>query len=73
MTSFLDYYKIILEKVSFEPLLLRKEYQKAKRNLCTDEIKELNKWLQLKGLAIGAGEHSDTAVKPQHVGQHIMS
>lgn len=73
MTSFLDYYKIILEKVSFDPLLLRKEYQKAKCNLCGEEIRELNKWLRLKEITIYPDEHFKTEAKPEHVPQHIMS
>ncbi len=73
MTSFLDYYKIILEKVSFDPMLLRKEYQKAKRNLCTDETKELNKWLQSRGFAIGVNEHARMNVNPEHFRQNVHS
>jgi hypothetical protein len=29
-TSFLDYYKMILEKVSFDKKLMNKEYKKAR-------------------------------------------
>ncbi len=49
-TTFLDYYKTILDKVSFDPNLFAKEYQKATRNLHTSEIGDLNSWLRSKGL-----------------------
>ena len=49
-TSFLDYYKMILDKVSFDSNLFTKEYQKATRNLHTHEIGDLNSWLRSKGL-----------------------
>ena len=48
-TSFLDYYKMILDKVSFDQNLFMKEYQKATRSLHTDEIGDLNSWLRSKG------------------------
>jgi hypothetical protein len=48
--SFLDYYKMILDKVSFDSNLFAKEYQKATRNLHTHEIRDLNSWLRSKGL-----------------------
>ena len=48
--SFLDYYKTILEKVSFDRRLLTKEYNKAKHVLGTSEIRELDSWLMGKGL-----------------------
>jgi hypothetical protein len=50
MVSFLDYYKIILDKVSFDPALVKKEYQKAINNLHTDEIGDLNQYVSSKGL-----------------------
>lgn len=49
-TTFLDYYKMILDKVSFDPNLFTKEYQKATRSLHTNEIGDLNNWLRSKGL-----------------------
>jgi hypothetical protein len=49
-TSFLDYYKMILDKVSFDSNLLTKEYQKATRSLHSHEIGDLNSWLRSKGL-----------------------
>lgn len=50
-TTYLDYYKQILEKVSFDPLLFRKEYLKASKSLTVSEKEELDKWLQALGLA----------------------
>lgn len=44
--SFLEYYKLILQKVSFDPLLLRKEYRKAIQQLRPDEVDQLEKWLR---------------------------
>lgn len=49
-TSFLDYYKMILDKVSFDPNLFLKEYNKAIRSLHNHEIGDLNRWLQANGL-----------------------
>ncbi|MDR7131589.1 hypothetical protein J2X69_003953 [Algoriphagus sp. 4150] len=50
-SSFLNYYKSILEKVSFDQKLLEKEYRKAKQLLENSEARELDYWLQRKGLA----------------------
>ncbi|WKN33853.1 hypothetical protein PZB74_11010 [Porifericola rhodea] len=49
-TSFLDYYKLILEKVSFDPQLLTKEYRKALNALHAQEAQQLESWLIEKGL-----------------------
>lgn len=49
-TSFLDYYKMILEKVSFDQQLLSKEYRKARHVLRAHEAKQLDYWLKAKGL-----------------------
>ena len=49
-TSFLDYYKMILDKVSFDPKLFSKEYKKATRSLPSHEVNDLNSWLRTKGL-----------------------
>jgi hypothetical protein len=73
MTSFLDYYKIILDKVSFDPVLFQKEYQKAKRNLRTDEIRDLNWWLQSRGFQINVGECRNTAIMSGNYRQNILS
>ncbi|SFU02081.1 hypothetical protein SAMN04489724_3361 [Algoriphagus locisalis] len=48
--SFLDYYKTILEKVSFDRRLFSKEYSKAKQMLGASESRELDYWLKSKGL-----------------------
>ena len=48
--SFLDYYKEILEKVSFDSHLLNKEYQKAINTLNTSEIQQFDSWLHESGL-----------------------
>jgi len=49
-TTFLDYYKMILEKVSFSKELLIKEYQKALRTLEPKEAGDLNHWIKMNGL-----------------------
>jgi hypothetical protein len=61
-TSFLDYYKLILDKVSFDQSLLSKEYEKAKRNLRADEIGDLNRWVQSKKLPVNLTEASQSAM-----------
>jgi len=43
--TFLDYYKEILEKVSFDSNLLNKEYQKAIRCLKPSEVHQFNNWI----------------------------
>ncbi len=48
--TFLDYYKEILEKVSFDQHLLNKEYQKAINTLSTTEIQQFDSWLHESGL-----------------------
>jgi hypothetical protein len=48
-TSFLDYYKMILDKVSFDPGLFSKEYQKAIHTLRENEAVDLNHWLKVNG------------------------
>jgi len=48
--SFLNYYKTILEKVSFDQRLLKKEYSKAVKLLGDPEAKDLDFWLKSKGL-----------------------
>jgi hypothetical protein len=40
----LEFYKIILEKVSFDPALFRKEYEKATQNLSFTERLLLKQW-----------------------------
>lgn len=48
-TSFLEYYKIILEKVSFDQSLLAKEYQKALKLIRQEEVAALDQWLESSG------------------------
>lgn len=42
----LDYYKNVLGKVSFDPMLFRKELRKAFRHLVDEEKVELRDWLK---------------------------
>jgi hypothetical protein len=48
--TFLDYYKVILEKVSFDPELFYKEYNKAINFLSEEERAALNGWIEAKQL-----------------------
>jgi hypothetical protein len=48
--SFLDYYKTILQKVSFDQQLFRKELKKAMTTLDPNEATELRHWLISRGL-----------------------
>jgi hypothetical protein len=48
--SFLDYYKLILNKVSFDQGLVLREYHKAKLMLKKEDLKELKKWMKNSGL-----------------------
>ncbi len=41
-----DYTKIVLEKVSIDPTLFRKELRKANKNLLPYEIEQLRIWLE---------------------------
>lgn len=50
--SFLEYSKYILETVSFDKNLFRKEYRKAVQKLKSYEVEELNNWLFKKGLQV---------------------
>jgi hypothetical protein len=56
--TYLDYYKIILGKVSFDPQLFSKEYHKAKQILKSNEIGDLNSWIQAKGLSSHLGNQT---------------
>jgi hypothetical protein len=40
-----DYTKSVLERVSFDPVLFRKELRKALKNLLPYELEQLRKWL----------------------------
>ncbi len=48
-TSFLDYYKTILEKVSFDSNLFTKEYNKAIKIIHPEEVPALDSWIQSSG------------------------
>jgi len=43
----LEYAKLVLKKVAFDPELFMKEYQKFVSLLSESEVDELNKWTQL--------------------------
>ena len=49
--SFLDYSKMILDRVSFYPELFAKEYKKAKRHLQDSDIGDLNRWINATGFS----------------------
>lgn len=51
-TSFLEYYKLILEKVRFDNNLLVKEYRKAVNQLEVNEVNDLNAWLASRGMRL---------------------
>lgn len=40
-----DYTKSVLERVSFDPVLFKKELKKGMRNLLPYEVDHLNNWL----------------------------
>lgn len=42
----LEYYKTVLGKVSFDPVLFRKELRKAFRHLVDEERIELRDWIK---------------------------
>ena len=58
--SFLDYYKLILEKVSFDNHLLTKEYQKALKALTPDEKQDFHRWIESKSLDYQLALHKHT-------------
>ncbi len=41
-----DYTKLVLEKVSIDPILFCKELRKANKNLLPSEIEQLKSWLE---------------------------
>ncbi|WP_215224692.1 hypothetical protein [Echinicola shivajiensis] len=47
-TSYLDYYKLILDKVSFDSSLWKKEYHKALSILSPEEAFLLKNWVNNK-------------------------
>ncbi|UXP31726.1 hypothetical protein N6H18_15360 [Reichenbachiella agarivorans] len=44
-TSFLSYYKLILDRVSFSEVLFDKEYKKAIKQLVREDRESLDKWV----------------------------
>jgi len=48
--SYLDYYKTILEKVSFDGRLFNKEYRKARNSLSPEEVASLDDWIRSKNV-----------------------
>lgn len=50
--SFLEYTKYILERVSFDIELLKKEYRKSLSILKQEEVLQLNNWIRTKGLQL---------------------
>lgn len=44
--SFLSYYKMVLEKVSFHPRIFRKELKKAFTMLSVEERDQLKQWIR---------------------------
>ena len=59
--SFLEYYKVILQKVSFDQALFRKELNKAFNSLNSNEAAQLRNWLITSGLLPGETEEPNTA------------
>ena len=47
---FLDYYKMILQKVSFDSRLLKREYLKAVESLGREDVSEFRNWVKANGL-----------------------
>jgi len=45
-TSFATYYKTILQKVSFDRQLFKKEYKKALQSISQDEVDDFNQWMR---------------------------
>ncbi len=50
--SMLEYFKIVLNKVSFDRKLFRKEYRKSLSWLTKDEANELKNWLRQQSLTL---------------------
>lgn len=74
--SFLDYYKTILKKVSFDRQLLSKEYRKAKQMLGASDARELDSWLHRNGFthlldAVSDSKADAWRISPQQGGDRI--
>lgn len=64
--SFLEYYKLVLNKVSFDKNLFRKEYGKALRFLGETEKIKLNNWIKACGLHKNISEDENRKVFEVH-------
>lgn len=47
--SFLEYYKMILKKVSFDKELFNKEYKKALDTIGAEQVDEFQQWMSSNG------------------------
>ncbi len=61
-TSYLDYYKLVLDKVSFNGHLFSREHKKAMKTLQPEERVCLNNWLKTRGLLINNAALGNTEV-----------
>ena len=61
--AFLDYYKMILDRVSFYPMLFTKEYKKARRHLDASDVEDLQRWINARGFQVLLNEHTSEEVK----------
>lgn len=50
--SFLEYYKVVLSKVSFDRKLFMKEYAKALSAIDHDEFDQFHEWLKRHNLRV---------------------
>lgn len=66
--TFLDYYKMILDKVSFDGDLLAKEYAKALNILNQDEARTLEHWVKSRGFktAMISDSNSSRSIKKHY-------
>ena len=67
--SYLEYYQLILQKVSFDRRLFHKEYRKAIRTLSHGERNLLDHWIQSMGFGhmIPASEHTYEELAPANL------
>ena len=74
MSNYLDYYKTILNKVSFDAYLFHKEYRKAMRNLNAQERSDLDKWIESTGFQnILAQQMNGQLLHPNRMWQFSLS
>lgn len=63
-TKLLDYYKMILNKVSFDAGLFLKEYRKAIKSLqSNDEVSHLKNWVKETGLHTIVAQAQDNQMR----------